>query len=355
MRSSGIGSKRAARDGHAVSPVIAAGFALACGGCHDWDQFTRPYVAPDGSATRDASAGAVRGSEQGNFACPRPHALVPVSDARGPRIERVPLAGGSCAPLRVWGFNDDEPVRAVAVQGSRVVAVGDLGACVLEVSDAEIRGNFAPFPGRGEVRDALVFDDGRPRFAAAVAIGTSSAINHLFVEDNNGELTRDITTTTSPRIPAAFGSATMRSISSEPNAPYRLYAVLEQADYLVSALPNGTERRAVLSNSAPDLYEAVSAGAPNAMGQPVVAMVPRGTNIDRFDAHARNIRFSMIACSPCRSLRHVVPANSEELTYAVLCTNESDSYGLYLRGSSACGEAIATWSPPAFVGRMAVR
>lgn len=335
--------------------MVVATIAAACVGCHDWDQFTRAYVPPDVIAPRDGSAGATRGSEQGNFVCPRPHALVPVSDARGARIERVPLAGGSCAPLRVWGFEGGDVIRAVAAQGSRVVAAGDLGACVLDVSDSEVRGQFAAYPGQGEVRDAIVFDDGRPRFAVAVAIGTSSAINHLFVEDDSGELTRDITTSTSPRIPSAFATAAMRSISSEPVAPYRLYAVLEQADYLVSVLPNGAERRALQSNSTPELYEAVAAGAPNAMGQPVVAMVRRGANQDAFDAQARGIRFSGVACSPCNSLRHVVPANSEELTYGVLCTNASGAIGLYLRGSSSCGDALATWSAPAFVGRMAIR
>jgi hypothetical protein len=337
-----------------LSRLTTALVALAAAGCHDWDQFTREYVAPDGAAY-DANSSDRVGSERGNYACASPHVMVAVHDARGPRIERVSLGGGRCAPLRVWGFGAMEPIRAIAVQGSRVLAAGDRGACSLAVSDSELRGSFSAYPGGGEVRDALVFNDGTPRFAVAVAVGTVSAINHLYVEDNNGDLSRDITTSSSPRIPAAIASAFMRSIASEPDDPHRLFAVLEQSEYLVSVQPNGANRQVLLVNTPPGLFETVAASAPNAMGQHFVAMVPRGREVANFEAFVRGTRITSAACGTCRAITHVVPTDRNEPTFAVLCSDTNGERALRVYRNGSCSTTLATWPAGTLVGRMAAR
>lgn len=336
--------------------------------CHDWDRFGREYVEPDGGTgadgfvsdrpLEDGGSNELQGVEEGAFGCAAPYVLVPITDARGARIERIRPSGQACAALRVWGFRAGEPIRAVALDEPRVLAAGDRGACALDVFETRVQGRFMSYPGAvdgGEVRDALTLFDLAPRFAVALAVRTSSAINHLVVEDELGELSQVRTASSSPAIPAALlRGGFLRSLTSERTAPFRLIGGREAPDYLVSVSPDGSDPQTLLqSSSAPDLYETVSAGPPDSLSRPWVAMVPRAAT-NQFNAFAGGVRTSGLVCSPCRSVTHVVPIDVNQRQYAVLCRISDGSSALFAR-TTTCDRPLRTWPAQTIVGRMALQ
>jgi hypothetical protein len=346
---------------------VALGLALA--GCHDWDRFSRASlgdgaVAPaDGAVTPTdgGSTGELSGEVSGDFACAAPYVLVPVME-RGSvaRIERIALGGATpvrCAALRVWGFREGEPIRAVAVQGERVLAAGDSGGCVLEVSSTTVRGRFSSYPiGNGaQVRDAFVFNDGTPRFAVAMAVNTSGAINNFVTEGEPGALTRVMTSSSSPRIPAALiGGGFIRAIASDPAPPHRLYVAREASDYVISALADGSERRIVRESGNPELYESIAVGTPYMRTEPHLAMTTRNGG-SRFAFVTGATGSSGVPCMPCTTVSHVLPLDTEARTYAVLCSDANpEPPGLYVYRPSSCG-AVQSFAAGALLGRAAIK
>lgn len=350
--------------------ALSAALSLASlAGCYDWDRFARPpsttsdggaQPGPDGQTARDAGGGGAQGEESGDFACATPFALVPVM-ARGAlaRIERISLAGGApqpCRALRVWGFREDEPIRAVAVLGDRVLAAGDLGACVLDVGAGLSSGRYTSYPitSGAVVRDAFVFNAGSPRFAVALAVGTAGAINTFVIEDAPGALTRVVTSSTSPRIPAALiGGGFLRAVASDPRAPYRLYGAREASDYVVSVLADNSDRRVVReSTSGPELYESVASGLPYMATQPNLGLTTRGGGY-RFSTITGGAGSSGAPCEPCRTVTHALPVSADNLSYALVCDSAPEP-GLFSYRTGSCAP-IRTWASGSIVGRAAVR
>ncbi len=342
-----------------MNPWVAWALALgALAGCHDWERFSRP---PDASALGPAPDGGVVGELSGAFGCEAPYLLLPVFESGvAPRIDRFAMGGATpsrCSALRVWGFRTDEPIRAVAAYGDRVLAAGDRGPCVLEVQPDLLRGRFAPWPLSGGTtvpRDAFVFANETPRFAASFAIGTAGTITHVVVEEEPGALTRVMTATSSPAIPSALvGMGLLRSIAHDPMDLSTLYGAREAADYLVSVRADGTGRSVVRTSSSPDIYETVAAGPAMEGSAPRLAMTLRSAG-NQFSFVTGSSGSNGARCDACRRIAHVLPLDAEMRTFAVVCSDASDGPGLYVYRGGSCTRALELPRGAVF-GRAAVR
>jgi hypothetical protein len=340
--------------------VLRLGLAAgSLAGCHDWERFSAP---PDARAPLPpAGDGGVVGEVSGAFACAAPYVLLPVLEpGMAPRIERIAMSGATgarCESLRVWGLSPGEPIRAVAAYGDRVLAAGDRGACVLEVQPELLRGRFAPWPlsMASAPRDAFVFDDGAPRFAASFAIGTADTVNQVIVEQEPASLTRVLTAGSTPAIPSALiGRGLLKSIAHDPTRLSTLYGARAAEDYLVSVRADGTERAVVRSSmSGSEGFGAVAAGPPMEGASPRLAMTLRdGSNRFSFVNGAEGS--SGAVCAPCRRITHALPLDAAERSFVLVCDEAESGPGLYVYRGGTCTVAYPL-SSGFLLGRAAIR
>lgn len=332
--------------------VTALSLALACASCHDWDGLTRERTADGGNTGEDAST-------TGNFACRAPFALIGVwGGGVRPQIARFELSQSpaNCEPIAVRGFSMSEPIRALAVDGDRVLVLGDSGACIQTVSATSVSEQCAPYPfnvGAATPLDAFVRINPARRFAATFAIGTAGSVSHVLVEDDQQHLTQQLTIN-GAGLSTLTAGVQVRSIVTSPESPYRLFALRDDREEVVSAEQDNTGRSSLLSPSdPPGLYAALGVGPSNALG-PMVTMLLRDSP-STFAMVLNRTKFPSNNCSECSRLVHVIPVNDEPRQQLLACDDATGRPRVLLRGASTSCDAGPEFPSGSHVSRMAIR
>lgn len=330
-------------------PWIALAIAASCSvaQCHDWDRFNRQY----------SGAGTVNG----DFRCRAPYALVGVWGAnQRPFVAREPLSEGAseCRDLPLSGFTERDAIRAIAVDGSRVLVAGDGGACILELADDSLRETCVAYPATSSiaVRDAFVrVENGVRRFAITLNNGSSSrSITTVFLEDDAHEFSRSVSLS-QLGLSAVTSSSELMSLASAVDPATRVFAARVASEQLVSATQENTDRQPLIAiDGSPPIYVGLGVGPDNENG-PHVALL-REEDATRFDVFANRTRRTGLSCSECVSIEHVIPVTSGPLEHVVACSvDQTGAPRLMLRREGgACVQGRA-WPAQRSLSRMAIR
>lgn len=331
--------------------IASLACALACARCHDWDSLTRER-SPEGGALSDAST-------SGNFACRPPFAMVGVwGENVQPQIVRFELgtAPSSCESIAVQGFGAREPIRALASDGDRVLVVGDTGACILTVGATSVSERCTQYPSSftsAQPIDAFVRGTSARRFAASFAIGTAGTISHLLVEDDQQTLSQQLTLSDAG-LSMLTGGAFVRSLQTSHEAPYRLFALRDDREELVSVEQNNTARASVLAPAdPPGLYTALGLGPSSALG-PSAAMILRD-DPSQFAMALNRTKFPSNECSQCTRLAHVIPVNVAPRQQLVACENSGGHPAIFLHETSSDCAVGQSFPQGTHLSRMAIR
>lgn len=316
--------------------------------CHDWSRFDREY----------SGAGTV----SGDFRCPLPYALMGVWGAnRPPVIARVSLADPPepCEDLPLTGFSTDDAIRAIAVDGHRVLAAGDAGACIIEQGETSIRETCVRYANTTAAATVDAFIRVEPagrRFAIAQHNGsTTRSITTILVEDEAHTFSRSLTLREFA-LPMLTAGGELLSLASSPDPSARLYAARAATEQLVSTTQEGAERAALIAIDTSDAptYESVGVGLSNSNG-PSVGLT-RADDPTRIDVFANGTRRSNLFCGDCARVKHAIPVNISPLQVVIAC--DQDGTGVaraMLRQENGSCVQGTSWSAGRRLSRMAIR